>query len=81
MSSKQDDEFDAFLFDGLESFGCLNLDEESSSQEVWQEMLEQIEGQRAVENVLTEDCREMDNLHETMDAVLEATGKSEECAT
>ena len=41
-------------------------------------MLEEIKGQHPVENVLTEDCREMDNLRETMDVVLEATRKSEE---
>ena len=39
-------------------------------------MLEKIEGQHAVENVLTDDFREMDNLREKMDVVLEATRKS-----
>ena len=78
MSSKQEDGFEAFLRDGMESFGNLNLDEQPSSQEVWLEMLEEIEAQKPVENVFTEDCREMDNLHEIMDVLLEATGKSEE---
>ena len=43
-------------------------------------MLEEIENQKPVENVFTEDCREMHNLHESMDMLLEATGKSEEHA-
>ena len=43
-------------------------------------MLEKIEGQHAVENVLTDDFREMDNLREKMDVVLEATRKSQEHA-
>ena len=68
MSSKQDLEFDAFLSDGLGSFGHLNLDEKPCSQEMWQEMLEEIEGQHEVKNVLTEDCCEMDDLSEEMDA-------------
>ena len=79
MSSKQEDGFEAFLRDGMESFGNLNLDEQPLSQEVWMEMLEEIEAQKPVENVFTEDCREIDNLYEIMDALLEATGKSEEC--
>ena len=74
MSSKQDDEFDVLLRDGMESFGHLNLDEQLSSQELWQEMLEEIEGQCPVENVLMEQCREMDNLGEIMGVALEAAG-------
>ena len=41
-------------------------------------MLEDIEAQCPVKNVLTEDCRNVDNLRKIMDVVLEATGKSEE---
>ena len=42
-------------------------------------MLEEIENQKFVENVLTEECVKIDKLHEIMNVVLEATGKSEEC--
>ena len=79
MSRKQDDGCDVLLRNGMESFGDLNLDEQPSSQQLWQEMLEEIENQKPVETVCTEDSREMDNLHEIMDVLLEATGKSEEC--
>ena len=80
MSSNQELEFDAFLADGLEAFEHLNLDENPSSQEMWQEMLEEIEAQHPLENVLTEDCREMDDLREIMGTDLEAMVKSEEHA-
>ena len=43
-------------------------------------MLEEIENQKPVEKVFAEDCREMGNLHEIIDVLLEATGKSEERA-
>ena len=79
MSSKEDGEFDVFLRDGLDSFCDLNLDEQPSSQEVWQEMLEEIRNHKPVENVFTEDYREMVNLREIMGVLLEATRKSEEC--
>ena len=78
MSSKENGEFDVLLRDGLESFGDLNLDEQPSSQELWQGMLDKIENQKPAEHVLTEDCCEMDDLHEIMVVLLEATRKSEE---
>ena len=78
MRSKQEDSFEAFLHDGMEFFGKLNLDEQPSSQELWQKMLEEIEAQNLVENVFKEGYREMDNLHEIMGVLLEATSKSEE---
>ena len=43
-------------------------------------MLEEIENQKPVENAFAEDCREMCDLHEIMDVLLEDTGKNEECA-
>ena len=80
MSSKDDGEFDAFLRDRLECFSDLNLIEQPSSQELWQEMIEEIENQKPAESVFMEDYREIDDLHEIIGALLEATGKSEEHA-
>ena len=44
-------------------------------------MPEETEAQKPMGNVLAEDYREMDNLHKTMDTLLEATGKGEEQTT
>ena len=50
MKSKQEVEFNALLSDGLGYFEHLNLYEKPSSQELWQEIIEDIYQQKKVES-------------------------------
>ena len=73
------DGFEAFLTEGMDSFGHINLDEHPSSQEACQEMLEDTEKQKLVQNLFLDDAREADDLHMLLDVCLEDAAKREDC--
>ena len=80
MSSNEIKVFEAFLEDGIASFGNMRLDEQPSSHELWQEMLYDIEKQKPVSSMFLEDGRDTDGSCEMIDVCLEDAMK-EECAT
>ena len=81
MSSKQADSFDAFFAEEMDSFYHLNVGEQPSSQKVLQEMLEDAEKQKPVQNLFLEDAREADNMHVLLDVCLEDAGEGEDHTT
>ena len=79
-SSKQLRGFEAFLDDGMGSFGQLNLDEQPSSQDLWQEILDDVENQNPVPSLISDDTNDTDGFRDVTDAHLENAMKREECA-
>ena len=78
MSSKKVDGFEAFLTEGVGSFGCLDLYEHPLSQDAWQKTLDNTENQKLVQNLFFEEIKKAENMRMLLDARLKNDGKGEE---